>query len=67
MKAFYFFPFFLIIFFAANSQEEENPSNTIIRLKVNRIIGKVTNAAGKPVEAATVQLFAWMNGNAKTA
>jgi len=43
--------------FVYSQEEEENPANTIIQLKDNRIIGKVTDASGKSIEAASVQLF----------
>lgn len=64
MKVFYFLALCIFSAFSAFSQEED-PSNTIILLKDNRIIGKVVNSSGKAIEAATVQLFTWTNANSK--
>lgn len=65
MKVFNFLLLFLLITFSTYSQEEESSSNTIIRLKDNRILGKIVNNSGKAVEAVTVQLYLYGNENGK--
>ncbi len=60
MKTLYALFLILLISPAVYSQEqeqEESPTTTIIQLKKNSIIGKVTDASGKSIEAATVQLY----------
>jgi outer membrane receptor protein involved in Fe transport len=62
MKSLFCLVIFLCIISVSEAQVED-PG--IIRINEQRIFGKVTDKTGKGLEAASVQLYAWLPGNSK--